>query len=216
MIEKTINLAGVEWLTENLTDKDGNDYVTYETAVNLVEELGFALPSEKAMWDLMRLPSMWDAELKGRWFADTEDDLKNPNMSLFLPAKGDKLYDDWIYDDVCIEVHTEVYWHFGNSYLRIYDGGIAMSYKLCDVSDRFCVRPILKSESVLNKKSEELLLGIDCSENYCSYKIGNTFCCCNLLQSSESKCLLFGELETEKVDTVTCLLRHPNCIKYAQ
>ena len=82
----TIVLNGLMWDTENL-EVNGETHFTYKEAKIEATKLGKRLPTKKEFSKLLKLPHVWDADMRGMWFAEREEDLKT-DKSLFLPAKG--------------------------------------------------------------------------------------------------------------------------------
>jgi hypothetical protein len=77
-----IYLCGLWWDTENLTD----EYCNFHEANGRAVLAGKRLPTKEEFQKLNKLPRMSDEEKGGVWFAEDENDLKNPDKSLFLPA----------------------------------------------------------------------------------------------------------------------------------
>jgi hypothetical protein len=64
----------------------------YDDAIAVAQAHGKRLPTAKEWNKLLDCPSVWEWEItkehkisKGCWFAEREEDLKNPEKSLFLP-----------------------------------------------------------------------------------------------------------------------------------
>jgi hypothetical protein len=88
---KQIELFGTFWDAENINE----GYYTYDDAMLFAEGARKQIPSVKEWEKLRDCPSAWEWEItmdfkkgKGRWFAEKEEDLMNPEKSLFLPALG--------------------------------------------------------------------------------------------------------------------------------
>jgi hypothetical protein len=80
---KTVNLIGLEWDKSNIYGLH-----TFENAIEKASERGKRLPTKAEFMTLKKLPSGWDYERNGRWFAKEFKDLGDPEKSLFLPAMG--------------------------------------------------------------------------------------------------------------------------------
>ena len=86
---ESVFVAGLWWDTKNL---DG--YHTFDEANALAAAHGKRLPTFKEFGQLWQLFQRWDNNLKGRWFAENEADLGNPEKALFLPALGYRFYEN--------------------------------------------------------------------------------------------------------------------------
>ena len=86
MKELTVTLNGLIWDTENLS-VNGKTHFSYEEAKAEAAKRGKRLPTKKEFKELLILPHIWDADMRGMWFAEREEDLKS-EKSLFLPAYG--------------------------------------------------------------------------------------------------------------------------------
>jgi len=88
-----IELCGILWDTEN-TVTDGKEYFTWEEAQELAKEKGKRLPTKEEFKALSELPHTWDPDKKGMWFANTRNNLKKEDKSLFFPASGYRFNSD--------------------------------------------------------------------------------------------------------------------------
>lgn len=79
----SIYLVGLHW-----DERNAKDYATFDEANELAASLGKRLPTVEEFEQLCELPSVWDNDKKGFWFAENENDFKNVEKSLFLNAKG--------------------------------------------------------------------------------------------------------------------------------
>jgi hypothetical protein len=88
-----IRLFGTLWDTENIDD----GYYTYDDAIALAKANGKRLPTAEEWGKLSECPRAVEylngptsssGMIRGMWFAEKVEDLKNPEKSLFLPAKG--------------------------------------------------------------------------------------------------------------------------------
>ncbi len=87
-------VAGLKWDKKNITDK----LCTFQEANSIALNACKRLPTKEEFQKLSKCYSVWDNELKGKWFSNEKNDLKNPNKSLFLPAAGDRSTDGAVYN----------------------------------------------------------------------------------------------------------------------
>jgi hypothetical protein len=84
---ETVTVIGLEWDKEDI---DGDH--TFEQANVVAHALGRRLPTKEEFEKLSKLPHVWDYERNGMWFAEDENDLKNPDKSLFFSVYNNNTF----------------------------------------------------------------------------------------------------------------------------
>ena len=79
-------VANLWWDKANLD----SGYYTFDEANALAAAYGKRLPTIEEFKLLCQKPQRWDTERRGKWFAENEVDLGNPEKALFLPAAGSR------------------------------------------------------------------------------------------------------------------------------